>query len=146
MSVAAGMAVMQAMFQAEVDAVVGPKGRHNPDRTAVRHGAENGSVTLGGRRVPVTRPRARTTDGREVPLASYTHFAADDLLSEVVRRGRANGSEPARCGRRVGPSRQGSSTGVVRTRLRSTARSRRPWFGEEARRLVGCRAVRALIH
>ena len=71
MSVAAGMAVMQAMFQAEVDAVVGPKGRHNPDRTAVRHGAENGSVTLGGRRVPVTRPRARTTDGLEVPLASY---------------------------------------------------------------------------
>jgi putative transposase len=84
MSVTAGMAVMQAMFQAEIDAVVGPKGRHNPDRTAVRHGAENGSVTLGGRRVPVQRPRARTTDGREVPLSSYAQFTGDDLLSEVV--------------------------------------------------------------
>ena len=52
----------------------GPKGRHDPDRAAVRHGAGRGSVTLGGRRVPVSRPRARTVDGHEVPLASYTHF------------------------------------------------------------------------
>jgi len=84
MSVAAGMAVMQTMFGAEVTAVAGPKGKHDPDRAAVRHGAGRGSVTLGGRRVPVTRPRARTTDGHEVPLASYSHFAADDLLSEMV--------------------------------------------------------------
>jgi putative transposase len=34
--------------------------------------------------VAVTRPRARTLDGHEVPLASYTHFAVEDLLSEVV--------------------------------------------------------------
>src|SRR2546423_7289765 len=63
MSVAAGMAVMQAMFDAEVTTVCGPKGRHDPDRTAVRHGAGRGSVVLGGRRGPVTRPRARTRDG-----------------------------------------------------------------------------------
>ena len=62
MSVAAGMAVMQAMFKAKVIAAVGVKGEHNPGRTAVRHGTEKGSVTLGGRRVQVTRPRARTPD------------------------------------------------------------------------------------
>jgi putative transposase len=84
MSVAAGLAVMQAMFEAEITAVTGPKGKHDPDRTAVRHGSGRGSVTLGGRRVPVDRPRARTTDGHEVPLASYAQFAADDLLSQVV--------------------------------------------------------------
>jgi len=84
MSVATGMAVMQAMFAAEVTSVAGVKGKHDPDRTAVRHGAEKGSVTLGGRRVAVSRPRARTLDGHEVPLASYAHFAADDLLSQVV--------------------------------------------------------------
>jgi putative transposase len=39
MSVAAGMAVMQAMFDAEIAAACGPKGRHDPDRAAVRHGA-----------------------------------------------------------------------------------------------------------
>ena len=84
MSVAAGMAVMAAMFEAEITEIAGPKGKHNPERVAVRHGAEKGSVTLGGRRVAVTRPRARTVDGHEVPLQSYVHFAAEDLLAQVV--------------------------------------------------------------
>ena len=56
MSVAAGLAVMQAMFEAEITAAAGPKGKHNPDRAAVRHGRSPGSVTLGGRRVPVSPP------------------------------------------------------------------------------------------
>jgi len=84
MSVAAGMAVMQALFEAEIAEVAGPKGKHDPDRAAVRHGSGRGSVTLGGRRVAVDRPRARTLDGHEVPLVSYTHFAAEDVLTRVV--------------------------------------------------------------
>ena len=65
--------------------VVGPKGKWNPDRTAVRHGHENGEVTLGGRRVQVSRPRARTADGEsEVPLETYEHFADRDQLDGVV--------------------------------------------------------------
>jgi transposase-like protein len=84
MSVAAGLAVMQAMFEAEIAGVAGPKGKHDPNRAAVRHGGGRGSVTLGGRRVAVDRPRARTLDGHEVPLSSYGHFAAEDLLSQVV--------------------------------------------------------------
>ena len=56
MSVAAGMAVMQAMFEAEIATACGPKGRHDPSRAAVRHGTGRGSVTLGGRKVAVTRP------------------------------------------------------------------------------------------
>lgn len=39
--------------------VFGPKGRHDPQRTAVRHGSEAESVTLGGLRAPVRRPRVR---------------------------------------------------------------------------------------
>jgi putative transposase len=84
MSVAAGMAVMQAMFEAEITAACGPRGQHDPHRTAARHGTGDGSVVLGGRRVSVTRPRARTTDGHEVPLAAYRLFTTDDLLSRVV--------------------------------------------------------------
>src|SRR6476620_8623778 len=84
MSVAAGMAVMAAMFEAEIAQVCGPKGMHNRGRAAVRHGTGKGSVTPGGRRVRVDRPRARTVDGHEVPLGSYAHFAAEDLLSQVV--------------------------------------------------------------
>ena len=84
MSVAAGMAVMQTMFEAEMTAAAGPEGKHNPERAAVRHGTGKGSVTLGGRRVEVSRPRARTLDGHGVALQAYSQFAADDLLSQVV--------------------------------------------------------------
>ena len=42
-------------------------------------------MTLGGRRVPVSRPRARSADGgHEVELATYAHFAARDRLTAVV--------------------------------------------------------------
>jgi putative transposase len=84
MSVAAGMAVMQAMFEAEITAACGPKGRHDLDRAATRHGSERGSVVLGGRRVPVARPRARTRDGHEVSLDTYRLFAVEDQLTAVV--------------------------------------------------------------
>jgi putative transposase len=84
MSVAVGLRVMGELLQGELEVKVGPKGKHHPTRTASRHGTARGSVVLGGRRVPVDRPRARTCDGREVQLDTYTAFAADDLLGEVV--------------------------------------------------------------
>src|SRR6201998_193700 len=63
LSVEVGLGVLRELLEREVEEVVGPKGRWNRDRSAVRHGHENGEVTLGGRRVPVRRPRVRTTDG-----------------------------------------------------------------------------------
>ena len=89
-STAVGLEVMAELMDAEVTALVGPKGRHDADRATTRHGTEAGSVTLGGRRVPVRRPRVRTIaseDGesaREVPLESYTTLAATDLLAEGI--------------------------------------------------------------
>ena len=56
LAVGAGLQVMQAVMEESVTELAGPKGRHDPDRAAVRHGTEDGSVTLGGRRVPVRRP------------------------------------------------------------------------------------------
>ena len=47
---------------AEVDEVVGPKGKHDSGRSAKRHGHESASVTLGARRMPVSRPRVRSAD------------------------------------------------------------------------------------
>jgi putative transposase len=85
LSVEVGLGVLRELLEAEVDQVVGLKGRHNPDRVAVRHGHEDGEVTLGGRRVGVSRPRVRTADGEsEVPLATYEHFAGRDQLEGVV--------------------------------------------------------------
>jgi putative transposase len=85
LSVGVGLGVLSTMMEEEVDEVVGPKGRHNAERSAVRHGHEDGSVTLGGRRVEVSRPRVRTVDGeRELPLRTYEHFADRDPLQRVV--------------------------------------------------------------
>ena len=85
LSVGVGLGVLSSMMEEEVDDVVGPKGRHNAERTAVRHGHEDGSVTLGGRRVEVRRPRMRTADGEhELALQSYEHFADRDPLQRVV--------------------------------------------------------------
>src|SRR3954462_7850783 len=85
LSVGVGLGVLHELMEAEIDEVVGPKGKHIPGRMAVRHGHEAGEVTLGGRRVPVSRPRARSADGEhEVELESYAHFAARDRLSDVM--------------------------------------------------------------
>jgi len=85
LSVGVGLAVLDELMEEEVDQVVGPRGRHDADRFAYRHGREAGAVTLGGRRVAVRRPRARRVDAAgEVELATYRHFADRDPLGQVV--------------------------------------------------------------
>ncbi|MGH2903948.1 MAG: IS256 family transposase [Solirubrobacteraceae bacterium] len=85
LSVGVGLGVVHELMEAEVTEVVGPKGKWNPDRTAKRHGHEDGSATLGGRRVKVSRPRMRSADDeRELPLGTYEHFADRDPLTRAV--------------------------------------------------------------
>ena len=85
MAVGTGLQVMAAMMNADVEAVCGPKGKHDPDRSAVRHGTGDGSVTLGGRRVPVQRPRMRATDGSgELPVACYELFSQTQVLGRMA--------------------------------------------------------------
>ena len=85
LAVGAGLQVVAALMEADVNTLAGPKGRHNMVRMAVRHGRERGSVTLGGRRVPITRPRVRAADGSgEVAIASYELFSSTELLGKMA--------------------------------------------------------------
>ena len=85
LAVGAGLQVMAQLMEADVTAVCGPRGKHDPERAATRHGTERGSVTLGGRRVPVTRPRVRAADGTgEVPVATYELFTSTELLGRMA--------------------------------------------------------------
>jgi len=85
LSVGVGLGVVHELMALEVDEVVGSKGRHNPDRAAVRHGHEDGAMTLGGRRVAVRRPRMRTADDEhELPVETYGYFADRDPLTRAV--------------------------------------------------------------
>ena len=66
-------------------------------------------MVLGGRKLPVRRPRVRGVDGREVHLASYDTFAQVDLLAEHTVAAMLAGS--------VDPSvRHGAGTGGRRGR------------------------------
>jgi len=85
LSVGVGLGVVHELMELEVTEVVGPKGKHDPDRTAKRHGHGDGSMTLGGRRVPVQRPRLRTADDEhELALDTYGYFADRDPLTRAV--------------------------------------------------------------
>ena len=85
MAVGAGLQVMAAMMNADVEAVCGPRGKHDPQRAAVRHGVGDGSVTLGGRRVGVQRPRMRAADGsREMAVDSYELFSSTEVLGRMA--------------------------------------------------------------
>jgi putative transposase len=85
LSVGVGLGVVHELMEAEVTEVVGPKGKWKADRTAKRHGHEDGSMTLGGRRVQVSRPRIRTADDEhELPVQAYGYFADRDPLTRAV--------------------------------------------------------------
>ena len=85
LAVGAGLQVMQSLMEADVTAVCGPRGRHDPARSAVRHGREAGSVTLGGRQVPVTRPRVRAVEGAgELAVPSYELFSGTEVLEKMA--------------------------------------------------------------
>ncbi len=85
LAVGAGLQVMAALMEADVSALAGPKGKHDATRTAVRHGRERGSVTLGGRRVAITRPRVRAAGGSgELPIASYELFSSTEILGKMA--------------------------------------------------------------
>ena len=85
LAVGAGPQVMAAVIDEGVTALAGPRGRHDPARTAVRHGTEAGSVVLGGRTVPVRRPRVRTADrSSEVAVPAYELFSSTEVLGEMA--------------------------------------------------------------
>ncbi len=85
LAVGAGLQVMSAMMEADVTTLAGVKGGHDGDRIAVRHGHERGSVTLGGRRVPVDRPRVRGVDGSgELLVPAYELFSGTEILGRMA--------------------------------------------------------------
>jgi putative transposase len=85
LAVGTGLQVMAAIMEADVTAACGPKGRHDPERSATRHGRGAGSVSLGGRRVAVERPRMRATDGSgELAVASYELFSDTEILGRMA--------------------------------------------------------------
>ena len=122
--VGAGMKVVSTMMQHEVETLVGPKGRHDAGRAAVRHGTDDGLVTLGGRQVQITRPRVRSADRSEEVTRSTDEWASstellgrmamEKMLANLSTRRDVAGLEPV--GTAVEAERRGTSKSAVSRR------------------------------
>ena len=78
----AGLLLMKAIMNMEEDFLAGP--RRTRTTEVNRWCKENGSVVVGGQRVPVKRQRLRTRAGKEQPLVSYQFFHEDDERTRAV--------------------------------------------------------------
>jgi putative transposase len=99
----AGLACVDEVLETERVALCGERYEHLPDRQALRAGYVASSLVLGGRRVAVQRPRARSVAGRELGLPSWREWSARDPLEQraveqmvlgVSTRGYARSLEP----------------------------------------------------
>jgi putative transposase len=79
--VATGQQVLATLMEHDRQQLCGPKNVPNPQRVAYRAGSVPGEVTLGGRRIPMRRLRARRVDGGELTLPSFAFAAARDPLN-----------------------------------------------------------------
>ena len=77
----AGQQVLRTMMEEDREQLCGPKHVPNPERRAYRSGSTRGEVTLGGRRILVPRLRARSMEGHELALPSFTYAAGRDPLN-----------------------------------------------------------------
>jgi putative transposase len=80
----AGLQLMELMMQEEVAGLAGERRRQQAERTATRWGSERGYCVVMGQKVPIQRPRVRTTDNKEVRLGTYELFHRGEPLTKTV--------------------------------------------------------------
>ena len=70
--------------RAEAEALAGPKGKHQVDRTHHHWGRTATELTFGGRRIQVSRPRVRSRAGQEAVLPAVAAWRGRDPLTARV--------------------------------------------------------------
>ena len=77
-----GLSIIQSVMAAEISQKAGPWG----GQSMHRHGHQAGYVIYGGRKVTLERPRLRSRENKEVPLASYQAFQKNGKMQQAVAR------------------------------------------------------------
>jgi putative transposase len=80
----AGLQLIDLLMQEEVLELVGERSQRQTERKANRWGSERGYCVVMGQKVPIQRPRVRTTDDKEVRLGSYEMFRRGEPLTDTV--------------------------------------------------------------
>lgn len=132
--IATGLDALTELLEQERVTACGPRHARDPERTAYRAGHAPGELVMGGRRVGVRRPRARTTDNQEVMLPSWTQFSAEDPLGERAVEQMVLGVSTRKYGRSLeeGPAhvktRGTSKSAVSRRFVAATAAKLKTWL------------------
>jgi putative transposase len=82
--VAAGKQVLAAMMEADRQALCGARNVPDAQRRAVRGGTTRSSVVLGGQRIAITKPRARSLERGELALPTFDWAAQCDPLDAAA--------------------------------------------------------------
>ncbi len=130
----AGQQVLGAMMEQDREDLCGPRWRRDPDRRAGRSGTTRSEVTLGGRRIPVARPRVRSKEGEEVELPSFAFAAKRDPLDRHALNAVACGISSRKYARSLDPlpeeieERSTSKSSVSRRYVAMTTKQMTSWL------------------
>jgi len=131
----AGRQVLDGMMEQDRTSLCGPKWRPNPDREAYRAGTTRSEVTLGGRRVEIRRPRARSVAGQEAVLPSFSWASDRDPLDRRTMEAVAIGVSTRKYARHLEPlpagieERATSKSAVSRRFVARSAAKLQEWLG-----------------
>ena len=144
--VRSGLGVVAAMFEADREALCGPRYEHS-EHAARRTGHVSGELAMGGRRVEMKRPRVRSVGGRELKLPTWEHFAGMDPLGERAYEQMLVGVATRQYGRSLEPlgtgvAARGTSKSAVSRRFVAATATR---VGEELARPIGNLRFAALM-
>jgi putative transposase len=135
--ISAGAAALAAVLEEDRTRLVGPRYAHLPTRDARRAGSAPGELVMGGRRVQVRRPRARSLDGQEVQLPTWTTFSSEDPLEERAVEQMLVGVSTRRYARSLEPlpedlaARGTSRSAVSRRFVAATEKQMAEWLGRD---------------
>ena len=129
-----GQQVLRAMMEQDREDLCGPRWKRDPDRRAGRAGTTKSEVTLGGRRIGVSRPRVRSQKGEEMVLPSFAFAASRDPLDRHTLNAVACGISSRKNARSLDPlpdrmqQRSTSKSSVSRRFVAMTTKQMTSWL------------------
>jgi transposase-like protein len=125
LAVELGLLVAAALLEDEVTRLCGARYERRPGRAHTRYGRQGGAVTLGGRKLPIDRPRVRRADGGgEVPLETYAKLRSPEAMPQAVLRRMVRGVSTREYEEVIDMAREGfgvDRSGVSRQFVRASA-------------------------
>lgn len=80
-----GLELARQFMEEEVTLLCGHRHERVGERSASRHGTQRGTITLAGQKIPIERPRVRSTrGGGEIPIQVYGVAQRDTAMPDAV--------------------------------------------------------------